>query len=507
LVSHDVTFRLLARWRVWFYQALEPLAPARLLQYHSGDLLSRVISDIGSLESFYVRTLTPPLVALLVAIGMGGFMSTFGADLAWSVIAFLCLAGLGLPILSLVISHRLGSQMIQARSQLSSAMLDGIQGLPDLLAFGQAGAQVRRVKQAGDRLISLQVRMAIISALQTALGGLVANLCMLTVLVIAIQKVSQGHLAGVLLGTVALGALMSFEAVQTLPLAAQNFETNRTAAKRLYELVDAKPAIDDPAEPLPPPANIHLEVNHLAFQYPPWWRDTYSRAPSGFGLENITFSLPPGVHIAIVGPSGAGKTTLINLLQRFWEYQQGSIQWGGNELRLYQQEDIHKWMGAISQNTYLFSATIKENLLIARPEASQEEMIQASKAAQLHELILSLPDGYNTWIGEHGLKLSAGERQRLAIARTFLKNSTLLIFDEPTANLDPATELAVLNSIQQLSKGRSTISITQRMTGLETMDEILVLQDGRLIEHGSHEELLSTRGLYCQMWELYHQII
>ncbi|OGO61250.1 MAG: thiol reductant ABC exporter subunit CydC, partial [Chloroflexi bacterium RBG_19FT_COMBO_49_13] len=356
LVSHDVTFRLLARWRVWFYQALEPLAPARLLQYHSGDLLSRVISDIGSLETFYVRTLTPPLVAIMVAMGMGGFMSAFGSDLAWGLIGFLFLAGFVLPLLVLSLSHQLGPQMIQARAHLSTVMIDGIQGLPDLLAFGQAGAQIKRVDQIGDRLIRLQARMASLSAVQTALGGLVANLCMLTILALAIQKVAQGQLAGVLLGTVALGALMSFEAVQTLPLAAQNFETNRTAAGRLYELVDAKATVNDPTEPLPLLSNNHLEVNHLSFQYPPWGEGAHPQSSFGFGLENISFSLQPGKHIAIVGRSGAGKTTLINLLQRFWEYQQGSIHWGGNELRLYRQEDIQKRIGAISQNTYCFSA-------------------------------------------------------------------------------------------------------------------------------------------------------
>ena len=507
LVSHDVTFRLLARWRVWFYQALEPLAPARLMQYHSGDLLSRVIADIGTLESFYVRALAPPLVAILVAIFMGVFFTTFGSEVAWALIAFLAIAGLGLPVMVSILSHRLGPQLVQARAHLTKVVIDGIQGLPDLLTYSQPDGQIRKMDQAGKSLTHLQARMAGITAAQTALGGLLANLCMLIVLVLAIQNVSQGQLAGVLLGVVALGALMSFEAVQPLPLAAQNLEANRAAAGRLYELVDAKPDVNDPEEPLALPKNNHLVVNQLSFQYPLWVGQDPFSVNSDFGLKNISFSLPNGRHIAIVGPSGAGKTTLINLLQRYWEYHNGSIQLDGNEISRYRQEDFRERIAAASQSTYLFSATIKENLLIARPDASMDDLIHAARAAHLHDLIASLPQGYDTWIGEHGLRLSAGERQRLAIARALLKDAPILILDEPTANLDSATEKFVMNSIREYSRGRTTITITQRLAGLDWMDEILVLKDGQLIEHGSHDVLVTKQGLYQQMWMLYNQIM
>jgi ABC-type multidrug transport system fused ATPase/permease subunit len=356
-------------------------------------------------------------------------------------------------------------------------------------------------------LSGLQARNASISATQAALVGLLANLCMLTILILAIQRVSQDQLAGVLLGVLALGALMSFEAVQPLPVAAQHIETNLAAGSRLYELVDAEPIVVDPAEPIPLPEDNHLLVQDLSFQFPSLESVPPPITTSDFCLKNISFSMPQGRHIAIIGPSGAGKTTLINLLQRFWEYQHGSIRLGDNEMKQYSQEDIRRQIASVSQNTYLFSTSIKENLLIAKPDASIDEIIHAAQAANLHDMIQTLPDGYETWIGEHGLRLSAGERQRLAIARALLKSAPLLILDEPTANLDHMTEQIVMNSLQKLSLGRSTITITQRFTDLDTIDEILVLKDGQLIEHGTHAELLSTGGLYCQMWTLYNQIL
>ncbi len=507
LVSHDVTFRLLARWRVWFYQALEPLAPARLLRYHTGDLLTRVIRDIGTLENFYVRTVSPPLVALLVSIATIQFLGGFGAGLSWGLAGFLILAGIGLPWLVFLLSRKLGPQIIRKRAHLSTLLIDGFQGMPDLLIYDQDKKQADRVNQAGEHLTRLQARMAGLNAFQTGIMSLLSNLAMLAILTLAIQRVSNGQLEGVFLGVAALVALTCFEAMQPLPQVAQNFELNRTAANRLYTLVDTPPVVIDPALPLDLPAQSNIEVNNLSFQYPPWNEEDIPAGTPIFGLMDISFSLPQGKHIALIGPSGAGKTTLTRLLLRFWEYQQGSIRLGNHELRQYRQEELRKRIAIISQNTYLFSASIRDNLRIACPVATEDEIAQAARQAQLDDFIQSLPAGYDTWVGEHGLRLSAGERQRLAIARAFLKNAPLLILDEPTANLDPITENAVLSSIHRLSQGRSTITITQRMIGLETMDEILILQKGKIVERGTHNQLLESRGVYRRMWDLYHQIL
>ena len=507
LVSHDVTFRLLARWRVWFFQALEPLAPARLWQYHSGDLFSRVIGDIGTLEGFYVRAIAPPLVAILIMIIMAIIFNTVGPAYAWVLIVFLIFGGVGLPVLMNFFSKNISPQIIQARSNLNKEIIDGIQGMPDLLTCSPADVQIQRVNQAGRQLTGLQARMAGLSSIQSASVVLLANLCMVAILIFAIQSISQDQLAGVLLGVLALGALTSFEAVQPLPVAAQHLESNRIAAGRLYELVDAEPIVTDPADPETLPDDNYLAIRDLSFKYPIQSLAETSIAYSDFVLKNIGFTLPQGTHIAIIGPNGAGKTTLIDLLQRFWEYQYGSIKLDGNEFQRYRQADIRSRIATIPQNIYLFSTTIRENLLIARPEATDEEIIYASQAAHLHDMVQSLPDGYNTWIGEQGLRLSAGERQRLAIARALLKDSPLLILDEPTSNLDSTTEKAVLDSIQSYCQGHSTVTITQRFVNLEAMDEILVLKDGDLIEHGSHAELISNQGLYCQMWKLYNQIM
>ncbi len=502
LTSHDLTLRLLSRWRVWFYQALEPLAPARLMQHHSGDLLSRVMGDIASLENFYVRAVSPPAVALLVGIVACLSINTLGSILAWTLAAFLLFAGVGLPILSVVLARRMGAQLAQARGELSTRLLDGFQGLADLLVFNQANAQRSEIEKAAAKLAHQSAFRAGLAAMNNAVGAMLSHLAMFAVLAVAVERVSAGALPGVLLGVAAIGTLACFEAVLPVPAAAEMLDENRAAAERLYELVDATPAVSEPAVPISLPRSSELEIEQLSFAYPVEPPASDGSSTLSFQLQDVSFSLPQGSHLAILGPNGSGKTTLVNLLLRYWDYPAGSIRWGGVELKDLAQNMVRQQIAVVSQQTYLFSATLKENLLIARPDATLDEMMAAAKAAHLDEKIQSLPQGYDTWLGEQGFHLSAGERQRLAIARMMLKNPALLILDEPTANLDAETESQVLQSILEFSRGRSTILITQNIHGLESMHQIMVLNQGQIIERGTHQELLALGGAYSRMWAM-----
>ncbi len=493
--SHQVTFGLLARLRTWFYQALEPLAPARLMRYPSGDLLNRAVGDIAALENFYVRALAPPLAATLVALATGAWLASFRPFLAAAWLACFLAAGVVVSLLSHWLSRAPGRRMSGERAALNQALVDGIQGAADLLAFGREAAQASVVAGLGRQVAHTQSHMARISALQNALSGLFANLGMLAVLVLGIPLVASGQLSSVLLPVLALATLTSFEAVLPLPLAAQYLESSLQAARRLFELVDAPPEVRDPATPVPLPLHNDLSVRGLSFRYSP------SQAAA---LDELSFDLPQGKRLAVVGPSGAGKTTLINILLRFWDYRHGEVRLGDIDLHCYSAEAMRGRMAVVSQTTHLFNASIRENLLIARPKASEAELVQAAALAQIHGFIQSLPRGYDTWIGEQGLLLSGGERQRLAIARALLKDAPLLLLDEPTAHLDALTERQVLEALGALMSGRSVLMITHRLVGLEMMEEILVLNRGRIVERGTHASLVSRGGLYRRMCDLQH---
>ena len=498
LVSHNTTFKLLARLRVWFYEALEPLAPARLMEYRSGDLLSRIVGDIETLENFFVRVIAPPAVALITTVVIWFFLAMFGKNVANTLVLFLALAGLGIPILARILGREAGKKLITERAKLNTGIVDGIQGLADLLAYGRAGEQRQLVRESSKRLIAAQQKMAFVTALQDGMGVLLAGLGMLAVSVVAIPLASSGSITGVDLAVIALAALSSFEAVQPLPLAAQYLENNIEAARRLFEVVDEKPEVVDPPNPLPLPEKHDISVSGLRFAYP---------NANRLALDGVDFHVRDGGRLAVVGPSGAGKSTLVHLLLRFWEFHEGRIEIGGGDIRSYRQDDVRKMIGVVSQNTYLFNATVRENLLLARPNASEEEIFEAARRAQIHDFILSLPKGYDTWIGEQGVGLSGGERQRLAIARALLKDAPILILDEATANLDAVTERKVLDAIRELMEGRTTLMITHRLVGMESMDEIIVLSHGKVAERGTHEELLRSGGLYRRMWELQNQVL
>jgi ABC-type multidrug transport system fused ATPase/permease subunit len=322
------------------------------------------------------------------------------------------------------------------------------------------------------------------------------NLAVLAVLAIAIPLISSARLDGVYLALLVMAVMSSFEAVLPLPQAFQYLDNSLEAARRLFEIVDADPAVVDPPSPLPDPNRYGLQVANLCFSYD---RGEVS------ALEGVSFDLPEGARLAVVGPSGAGKSTLVHLLLRFWEYEDGQILLGGQELRQYSQEGLREVIAVVSQKAHLFNATVRENLLLGRPEATESAMIRAAQQAQIHEFIESLPEGYDTWIGEQGLRLSGGERQRLAIARAILKDAPILILDEPTSHLDALTEREVMETLQGLAAGRTTLIISHRLVGLQGVDEILVLQKGRIAERGNHHDLMQRNGLYRRMWASQNQ--
>jgi ATP-binding cassette subfamily C protein CydCD len=499
LVSHNVTFRLLARLRVWFYEKLEPLAPARLMEYKSGDLLARVIGDVETLENFYVRVISPSLTAIVIVIGVSIFFASFYPTIAFVLIGFFLTLGLLLPLLSQIVSRQPGQRLITQRADIQSQLVDGIQGLADLLAFGRGEDRSQQIASAGKSYGSTQKQLARISGVHSALGTLLTNLGLWLVLFLVIPQVTMGNIKGVMLGTFALMTFASFEAVLPLPLAAQMWNSSREAAKRLFEVVDAEPAVKETGEKgLEIGSPNSLQVSDLSFSYPT------QTIPA---LQNVTFTVPEDKSIAIVGPSGAGKSTIANLLLRFWEYDSGEISLGGESLHGLNQDEVRKKCALISQNSYFFNTSIRENLRLARPSMSNQEMESAARDAQIHDFISSLPKGYDTFIGEQGLRLSGGERQRLAIARALLKDAPILILDEPTANLDPITEKQVLDTLLEIMNNKTSLLITHRLVGLENMDEIIVMNHGRITERGRHGELVKIDGTYRRLWDLQNKIL
>jgi ATP-binding cassette subfamily C protein CydC len=497
MVSHNLTFKLLANLRTWFYARIEPLAPARLLRYRSGDLLSRIVKDVEELENVYLRVVSPVLVAAMISTLTFLLFYVFDPLLAFVALGSLVATGVGVPLLVRWLARGLGRRQLELRAELNARIVDGIRGAQDLLAYGREDAQQRDIAALNRKLGRVQGRMAFTTGLQDALSDLMMNLSMLAILVLAIPQVAAGEIRGVYLAFLALVILGGFEAVQPLGTAFQFLGRSMSVGERLFEIVDAEPEVTDPPEPLPPPAVCGLEFDRVSFHY---------EAGGPAVLEDITFVLELGKRVAVVGPSGAGKSTLANLILRFWDPSSGGIRLGVHDIRKYAQDDLRNLIGVVAQDTHVFNDTLRGNLLLARPDATDDDLQRVVAQAQLSELVERLPEGLDSPLGEQGLKLSGGERQRLSIARTLLKDAPLLVLDEPTANLDPSTERKLLEEAYELMRDRATLVITHRLVRMDDMDEILVLDGGRIVERGTHEELLEAGGLYRHMVEVQRDI-
>jgi thiol reductant ABC exporter CydC subunit len=468
LVSHDLALRSLGTIRSRFYRQIEPLAPAELEAFRRGDLLRRMVGDVDALQGLFLRALGPPVIALVVCALCVGVAAAI-LPLAGGVLAAgLVAGGILVPILAGALGRTVGRRQAPARAELTARLVDLLRGAPELVAYGREQETLAEIRRADAELARLDRRDAFVGGLGDGLIVLVGGLTLAGVLAVAAAAHDAGTLNRVLVATLALLALSSFDAVAPLPEAARELSATTTAGRRMLELADREPAVRDPADALPLPHAIpQVRLEGVTARY------GRSERPALCGFDLV---LEPGKRIALVGPSGSGKTTVVNLLLRFLDPESGRVTISGHDLRHYRQEDVRRTFALAGQAAHLFDSSIRENLLLARPTAAAEELEEALGRARIGTWVMSLPQGLDTLVGEEGTRLSGGQRQRLTVARALLADAPVLILDEPTEHLDPATARALIEDVIDSAGDRSVLLITHRSEGLELVDEVVTLR-------------------------------
>lgn len=464
LSSHDVAFRDLARVRVHTYEKLEPLAPGQLDEYRHGDLLSRLVGDVDALQNLHLRGVGPPLIALTAGAVSVAVTAVF-LPLAAVVLAVgLLTAGIGAPLITLRSGRRAGRNQAALRGELTGDLVELLHGAPELVVYGQDEQRLRSVAEKDAELVRLGRRDAYADGAGGMIRVVVTGLTVTGVLAVAISAHAAGGLNRVWIATLGLLALASFEAVEPLAQAARELGETVAAGRRVLDICDRESPIADPPYPAALPVGpVEVALRGVSARYKPSGPDV---------LHDVTLRLPPGGRVALVGPSGAGKSTVTNLLLRFLDPETGLLTLAGRDLREYRQEDVRRLITVAGQDSYLFSTSIRENLRIGRPGASDAELEGALRRAGILAWVSGLPDGLDTQVGEQGRELSGGQRQRLSIARALLSDAQLLVLDEPTAHLDQSAAQRLVEDVFEAAGDRAVLLITHRPEGLDLVHEI-----------------------------------
>jgi len=493
VVSHDVTLRGLASLRVSAFRRLEPLAPARLADYRTGDVVARLVDDVETLDHLFIRVVGPSLTAVLVAALVALVIGRHHGRLALILVGGIVLAGMAAPAVAARLGSRAAARVVLARAALSAAWCDLVEGLPDLLVFGGVAAHAAHLGQAGAGAARAQARHGALVAAGSWSGSMIGELTALAALAAAVPLVRGGGLSGVGLAVVALTALATFEVVGPLAGAYQHLGAIRAAAGRVF----APDALARAARANPistaEPRGARYEACGLSFAYPG------AAVPA---LERVSLVLTPGRSVAVVGPSGSGKSTLAHLLVRFWDAEPGMLALDGADAVSLEPGAVRRCVAFAEQRTRILTGTVRENLRLASPDAGDDLLWKVLETTGMAASVAAMPDGLDTWLGEHGHRLSGGERQRLALARVFLRPAPIVVLDEPTANVDPLTERQLMETIVGLARDRAVLMMTHRLGALTDVSEIVVLLHGRVVQRGPFAELAGEDGWFRSALEL-----
>ncbi|MGW0916210.1 thiol reductant ABC exporter subunit CydD [Streptomyces sp. NPDC002784] len=486
LVSHDAVLRMLADTRVAVYRRLARLAPAGLRTARRGDLLSRLVADVDALQDYWLRWLLPAGAATAVSALSVGFTAWLlpeaGAVLAVGLLA----AGAGVPLLTGAVARRAEHRLAPARGVLATRVTDLLTGTAELTVAGALPARTAEARRADRTLTRIASRAATATALGDGLTALLSGLTVAAAALVGAQGVADGRLSGITMAVVVLTPLAAFEAVLGLPLAVQYRQRVRRSAERVFEVLDAPEPVREPERPRQAPASpFPVVLTDLTARYAGQDRDA---------LAGLDLTLEEGRRIAVVGPSGSGKTTLAQVLLRFLDARAGGYTLGGADARALDGDDVRRLVGLCAQDAHLFDSSVRENLLLARKDADEEALRDALRRARLLEWADGLPDGLDTLVGEHGARLSGGQRQRLALARALLADFPVLVLDEPAEHLDLPTADALTADLLAATEGRTTLLITHRLAGLEAVDDVVVLDQGRVVQRGPYARLAAIEG-------------
>ncbi|MEX0515653.1 cysteine/glutathione ABC transporter ATP-binding protein/permease CydC [Raoultella planticola] len=487
LVSHDATFRVLQHLRVFTFSKLLPLSPAGLARFRQGELLNRVVADVDTLDHLYLRVISPLIGALVVIVVVTAGLSILDVTLALTLGGIMLVTLLVLPPLFYRAGKPAGESITQMRGQYRHQLTAWLQGQAELMLFSASDRYRKQLEKTEQRWQDAQRRQAELTALSQALMLLIGGVAVVAMLWLTSAGVGGNSQPGALIALFVFCALAAFEALAPVTGAFQHLGQVIASARRITQITAQQPEVTFTAGNGQAFGQVSLTLNQVTFSYP--------QQPSP-ALENISLQVGAGEHIAILGRTGCGKSTLLQLLTRAWDPADGEILLNGQPLTWLNEATLRQAMSVVPQRVHLFSATLRDNLLLAAPGASDIQLMKALERVGLEKLLED--SGLNAWLGEGGRQLSGGELRRLAIARALLHDAPLMLLDEPTEGLDATTESQILDLLAEVMREKTVLMVTHRLRGLARFNRIIVMDNGKIIEQGSHAELLAEQGRYYQ---------